>query len=349
MKIAQISPLCESVPPKLYGGTERVVSCLTEELVRQGHDVTLFASGDSVTQAELVPVIPHALRLDPSVENHLYSHLVMLDQVMQSVHEFDLLHFHIDTIHFPLIRNIKDKTVTTLHGRLDLPDLVPFYKAFSDIPLVSISNSQRKPMPPVRWLGTIAHGLPRSLYKLNAKRGRYLAFLGRIAPEKSPDQAIAIALQAGIPLKIAAKVDPMDKDYFENKIRPLLDSPYVEFIGEINDKEKESFLGQAMALVFPINWPEPFGLTMIESMACGTPVIAYNRGSVPEVIKDGTSGFIVHDIEGAVEAIKRLPELDRTLIRHYFEEHFTVERMAENYVSLYTQILDTVPKAKRTA
>lgn len=339
MKIAQIAPLAERCPPRLYGGTERIVSYLTEELVRQGHDVTLFASGDSVTSASLVRSSDIALRLNPLVRDPLPYHVMMIDEVRRTAGEFDVLHFHIDVLHFPLFRDIADRTVTTLHGRLDLPDLKPFYSVFPDVPLVSISDHQRTPLPRVNWRGTVYHGLPRDLLPAGTGEGGYLAFLGRISPEKRPDRAIEIAAQAGLPLKIAAKVDEVDKAYWQEVIEPLVARrSNVEFVGEINEQRKADFLGNARALLFPIDWPEPFGLVMIEAMACGTPVIAYAQGSVPEVIDDGVSGFIVEDIEGAVAAVGRLDELDRARVRERFEERFTVERMAHDYVSIYRDL-----------
>ena len=295
MKIAQIAPLAESVPPKLYGGTERIVSYLTEALVDQGHDVTLFASGDSQTSAELVPITPAALRLTPGIVDTIPYHMMMLDAVRQRADEFDALHFHIDLLHLPMIQDFIGRTVTTLHGRLDLPDLPPFYRCFGDHCLVSISDHQRQPMPPVNWGATIYHGLPADLLtpSLGENEG-YLAFLGRISPEKRPDRAIRIAARAGMELRIAAKIDAVDRAYWEEEIAPLVKLyPNIRFIGEINERQKADFLGGASALLFPIDWPEPFGLVMIEAMACGTPVIAFRCGSVPEVIEDGRSGFIV--------------------------------------------------------
>jgi glycosyltransferase involved in cell wall biosynthesis len=337
MKIAQIAPLAERCPPELYGGTERIVSYLTEELVRQGHDVTLFASGDSKTTAKLVRCCDMALRLNPAVRDHLPYYAIMLDEVRRRAHEFDVLHFHMDFLHFPLIRDFADRTVTTLHGRLDLPDLQPFYAAFPEIPIVSISNDQRKPMPPVNWVGTVHHGLPLKHLPFKATpKGDYLAFIGRISPEKGPDRAIEIAARSGMPLKIAAKVDKVDQAYWDGEIAPLIAAhPNVEFIGEIDERQKADFLGNARALLFPIAWPEPFGLVMIEAMACGTPVIAFRRGAVAEVIDPGISGFIVRDIAGAVAAVKQIDALDRAEIRATFEERFSVERMAEDYVVLY--------------
>jgi glycosyltransferase involved in cell wall biosynthesis len=337
MKIAQIAPLAESVPPLLYGGTERVVSNLTEELVRQGHEVTLFASGDSQTAAELVACTDIALRLNPSVKDQLPYHLKMIDLVRQRADEFDVLHFHIDLLQFPLMHGFADRAVTTLHGRLDLPDLVPFYKAFPKISLVSISEHQRLPMPPVNWVGSVHHGVPtRLLPFVAAPKDGYLAFLGRISPEKRPDRAIEIAVRTGMKLKIAAKIDAVDRAYWDSTIAPLVERhANIEYIGEINEFQKGAFLGGASALLFPIDWPEPFGLVMIEAMACGTPVIAFNAASVPEVIEHGRSGFIVHDIDEAVEAVSRLPELDRAVVRACFDSRFSVERMARDYLRIY--------------
>jgi len=335
MKIAQVAPLVESVPPSLYGGTERVVSYLTEELVRQGHQVTLYASGDSETAAKLVPIVPHALRLDTKVRDYLPYTYLQVDRVFRDAEAFDILHFHVDLVHFPLLHEMADRVLTTLHGRLDLPDLVPFYRAFSDMPLVSISDHQRTPMPPVRWMGTVPHGLPPNLYRYGAGEGGYLAFLGRISPEKGPERAIAIATRAGVPLKIAAKVDRVDQDYFASCIRPLLDNPLIEFVGEVDEAGKQELLANARALLFPIDWPEPFGLVMIEAMACGTPVIAFARGSVPEVLEDGLTGFLAADIGEAAAAVGRVGSLSRPRIRRRFEERFTAERMARNYVAIY--------------
>ncbi|ORJ53258.1 glycosyltransferase family 4 protein [Geothermobacter hydrogeniphilus] len=334
MKIAQVSPLYESVPPSRYGGTERVVSFLTEELVRQGHDVTLFASADSTTSAELIPCTPRALRLG-NCSDPLAQHLRMLEEIFRRVDEFDAVHFHIDYLHFPLSRRHRCNQLTTLHGRLDTPDLAPLYREYRDMPLVSISDAQRAPLPFANWLGTVHHGLPKELFRLQEQPGDYLAFLGRISPEKRPDRAIEIARRAGIPLKIAAKVDRADREYFETHIRPLLDSSLVEFIGEIGEHEKQEFLGGALALLFPIDWPEPFGLVMIEAMACGTPVIAFRHGSVPEVMVEGQSGFIVSDISSAVARVREIGSLDRHCCRQVFETRFSVEQMARNYLELY--------------
>lgn len=339
MKIAQIAPLAECVPPKLYGGTERIVSYLTEELVRQGHDVTLFASGDSVTSARLVPCNEVSLRLDPSIRDTIPYQVMQLEEVRRRADDFDVLHFHIDMLHFPLVRDFAERTVTTLHGRLDLPDLQPFYRAFPDMPLVSISDHQRLPMPPVNWVATVYHGLDAGLPFTASPKDDYLAFLGRISPEKRPDRAIEIARRAGMKLKMAAKVDQADRAYWQDVIEPLIrQSPHVEFIGEINEQQKAGFLGNARALLFPIDWPEPFGLVMIEAMACGTPVIAFRCGSVPEVIDHGVSGFIVDSMDEAVESVRRIDELDRVKVRQAFDTRFTAERMARDYVAVYRKL-----------
>ncbi|HET8586113.1 MAG TPA: glycosyltransferase family 4 protein [Casimicrobiaceae bacterium] len=343
MRIAQVAPLYESVPPKLYGGTERIVSYLTEELVALGHDVTLFASGDSKTRAHLVAAAPRSLRLDPGCIDQLAHHLLMLEWVVEEAHRFDVIHFHIDYLHFPLSRRARYAQVTTLHGRLDIPDLVPLYREFPEMPLVSISDSQRLPLPHVNWKRTIYHGIPRDLYRFRGEPGDYLACLGRISPEKGVDRAIEIAKQVGIPLRIAAKVDKADREYFENVIEPLLDDPFVDYIGEIGEDDKAEFLGHAKALLFPIDWPEPFGLVMIEAMACGTPVIAYSSGSVPEVMEQGRTGFIVSNLADAVQAVRRLPELSRARCREVFEERFTAERMARDYVDVYERLLERPP------
>lgn len=338
MRIAQVAPLYESVPPQLYGGTERVVHYLTEELVAQGHDVTLFASGDSKTSAELVPACPRALRLDERCVDKLVHHIAMLDQVVERATDFDVIHFHVDYLHFPISRNCGLPNVTTLHGRLDLPDLVPAYRRFSDMPVVSISYAQRKQLPHANWIGNVHHGLPGCPRKGRDGEGGYLAFLGRISPEKRPDRAIQIALATGMPLKIAAKVDPVDRVYFEQEIKPLLNHPNIEYIGEIAQKDKAQFLGEAFAYLFPIDWPEPFGLTMIEAMQCGTPTIAFECGSVPEVMKDGVTGYIVHNMEEAIAAVARVGSLDRKACRAAFTERFTSDRMAREYVAIYEQI-----------
>jgi glycosyltransferase involved in cell wall biosynthesis len=340
MRIAQIAPLHERVPPIAYGGTERVVSFLTEELVRQGHEVTLFASGDSRTSARLIRCCDVALRLNPAVRDTLPYHMIMLDEVRRRIGEFDILHFHIEMLHAPLMREFADRTLTTLHGRLDLPDLVPFYAAFYDLPLVSISSHQQGYLKNVNWLGTIHHGLPHDLFAFSPRTHGYLAFLGRIAPEKGPDRAIEIAVRGGMPLKMAAKVDRVDQAYWDNKIRPMVEAnSNVEFIGEIDESDKADFLGGAAALLFPIDWPEPFGLVMIEAMACGTPVIAYRRGSVPEIVENRVSGFVVDTIEEAIAAVQRVADLDRAKVRAAFERRFTAERMARDYVGIYRQLL----------
>jgi glycosyltransferase involved in cell wall biosynthesis len=339
MRIAQIAPLAESVPPQLYGGTERVVAYLTDELVRQGHEVTLFASGDSSTSARLVPCVPRALRLDPDVWDPLPHHLLMLDTVRKMAPQFDILHFHIDLMQFPLGPSFGVPFLTTLHGRLDLPDLQPFYRRFDDVPLVSISDAQRAPMPPVNWLRTIHHGIPPHLFPFGAGDGGYLAFLGRISPEKRPDRAIRIAAEAGLPLKIAAKIDKVDREYWKEQIAPLVRAhPGVEYVGALGEREKAAFLGAAHALLFPIDWPEPFGLVMIEAMACGTPVVAFARGSVPEVIDDGTTGFLVEDVDEACVAVRRVAELDRRTVRQVFEKRFCAKRMATDYIELYHRL-----------
>lgn len=338
MRIAQVAPLYESVPPKLYGGTERVVSYLTEELVRQGHQVTLFASGDSATKARLVAPTRRSLRLDESCVDQLAHHMLLLEAVFKDTNRFDVIHFHIDYLHFALSRRQTRPHVTTLHGRLDLPDLQPLYREFRDIPLISISNAQRAPLPHARWVGTVYHGLPRDLYRFRARRGSYLAFLGRISPEKRVDRAVEIAQRVEMPLKIAAKVDSVDREYFADRIAPILNHSRVEFVGEIGEGEKDEFLGNAYALLFPIDWPEPFGLVMIEAMACGTPVIAYCHGAVPEVLDEGVTGFVVESLEDAVRATRAVADLDRTRCRDVFEERFTVERMARDYVGLYTRL-----------
>jgi glycosyltransferase involved in cell wall biosynthesis len=339
MKIAQIAPLIESVPPRLYGGTERIVSYLTEELVRLGHEVTLFASGDSITSSELATCCTRALRLDPSVHDVVPHFMLMIDKVRERAEEFDVLHFHIDLFHFPLFRSLAAQTLTTLHGRQDLADLKPFYSRFSEMPLISISDDQRKPLPHANFVATIYHGIPAGLHRPSFEQGSYLAFLGRISPEKRPDRAIRIARAAGIPLKIAAKVDKVDEDYFRNDIAPLIAGGGVEFVGEINEREKTKFLSEAAALMFPVDWPEPFGLVMIEAMACGTPVLAFRRGSVTEVIEDGVTGKLVDSEEGAVAALPALLSYDRRTVRQRFEKRFTATRMAKDYVDSYRQLL----------
>jgi glycosyltransferase involved in cell wall biosynthesis len=347
MRIAQISPLAEAVPPRLYGGTERVVSWLTEELVRLGHDVTLFASGDSLTNARLAPCAPQALRL-AGVRDHTANNLVMLDNVRKRAEEFDIIHCHIDVLQFPLFQTMPHKIVTTLHGRLDLQDYWPIYQTYPHMPLVSISDNQRKPMPPgINWLATINHGLPEHVCPFNATGGEYLAFLGRISPEKRPDRAIEIAKRAGIPLKIAAKVDKVDQDYFNELIKPMLDHPLIEFIGEIDERQKCDFLGNALGLLFPIDWMEPFGLVMVEAMSAGTPVIAWRNGSVPEVIADGKAGIIVESMDEAIAAVERLHRFKRREVRDYFESRFTVKRVASDYLAAYEELVNQSPERKQ--
>jgi glycosyltransferase involved in cell wall biosynthesis len=339
MRIAQVAPLFESVPPRYYGGTERVVSFLTEALVELGHDVTLFASGDSLTLARLVATWPHALRLDGRSEQHLLPHILELEHVFKRRREFDVVHFHTDPLHYPLVRRQPLNHVTTLHGRMDLPELLPLMREFREMPLVSVSDAQRMPLPWAHYLATVHHGLPRQLYQLQPKAEGYFAFLGRISPEKRVDRAIEVATRLKVPLRIAAKVDPADKAYFREKIEPLLNHPLVEFIGEIGEREKQDFLGKAKALLFPIDWPEPFGLVMIEAMACGTPVVAWRNGSVPEVIEPGLTGFVVDSLEEAIEAAGDAGSLDRRLCRQRFEQRFTAERMARDYVAVYERVL----------
>jgi glycosyltransferase involved in cell wall biosynthesis len=338
MRIAQIAPLHEAVPPKLYGGTERVVSFLTEELVALGHDVTLFASGDSVTSAKLEPIWPRALRLDPAIRDPIAPHMLLMEAARAKADEFDVLHFHMDYWPFSLFGRQRTPFVTTMHGRLDLPELQPVFNAFPHVPVVSISDSQRRPLPQANYVRTVHHGLPANLLTPQPGPKDYLAFLGRIAPEKGPDRAIRIARACGIPLKIAAKVDRVDQTYFDTVIRPLMAEGGVEMIGEINDAQKPAFLSGACGLLMPIDWPEPFGLVMIEAMACGTPVIAFNRGSVPEIVEHGVSGFVVEDETGAMSAVSRLHELSRDTVRARFDARFTAKRMAEDYLSIYRSL-----------
>ncbi len=324
-----------------------MVSYLTEELVRQGHDVTLFASGDSRTSARLVPAIERSLRLSTSCIDRLSHHILMLESVAREAPEFDLIHYHIDYLHFPLSRRLDSLHLTTLHGRLDIPDLASVYREFPEMPVVSISHAQRRPLPWANWVGTVYHGLPPDLYRFNPEPGGYLAFLGRISPEKRVDRAIRIARRVGIPLKIAAKIDAVDAVYFKEVIQPMLNCSDVEYLGEIGDDKKNELLGGACALVFPIDWPEPFGLVMIESMACGTPVIAYDHGSIPEVIDEGVTGFVVSNLDEAVRAAEQICSLDRRACRETFEARFTAERMARDYVALYEQVLETGRPAAR--
>ena len=352
LRIAVVSPLHESVPPRLYGGTERVVSYLTEELVRLGHDVTLFATADSVTAAKLQPMAPRGLRLDPGCRDPLAHHVAMVHDVVELADEFDVVHFHIDYLHFPTARQAALPSLTTLHGRLDSPDLVPLFRRYPDMRLVSISDAQRKPMPWASWIGTVHHGLPRDLLAPGPGSGGYLAFLGRISPEKRVDRAIRIARRVGMPLRIAAKIEKVDLAYYESVVRPMLALPGVEFVGEIAEREKAKFLGDAAALLFPIDWPEPFGLVMIESMACATPVLAFDRGSVREVIAPGTSGWIVASEDEAVAALAQLRSVDREACRRAFEERFTSERMARDYLRLYRKVAvlpRRVPPLRRAA
>jgi glycosyltransferase involved in cell wall biosynthesis len=341
MRIAQVAPLYESVPPKLYGGTERVVSYLTEELVRQGHEVTLFASGDSRTAARLVPACPKALWRDENCRETLPQQVQLMELVFHDVSRFDVLHFHTDYLHFPLLRRHPCPSVTTLHGRLNVPDMGALFEEYADVPLVSISDDQRRPVPSANWQATVHHGLPRNLHTFRDQPGDYLAFLGRTSPEKGLDRAIAIAQRTGRKLKVAAKVYPEDRAYFAQTIEPLFREAgsLVEFIGEVGGKDKDEFLGNAYALLFPINWPEPFGLVMIEAMACGTPVIAWRNGSVPEVIDDGETGFIVESVEEAVRAMGRVSELSRRTCRQVFERRFEAARMARDYVEVYRQLV----------
>jgi glycosyltransferase involved in cell wall biosynthesis len=340
MRIAQVSPLFESVPPRLYGGTERVVSFLTEELVRKGHQISLFASGDSLTTSELVPCAPRALRLDSRVKDPLPHYTLMMEKLRQRAAEFDIIHFHIDHLQHPLMRMIDVPHVTTLHGRQDLTDLQPLYREFDSDPRVSISMSQRKPVPFLNYAGNVYHGLPKDLLAFSPSPTQgYLAFLGRMSPEKGPEQAIEIAVRAGIPLKMAAKIDPADQAYFDQRIKPLLDQPLIDYVGEINDHHKADFLGGAQAMLFPIDWPEPFGIVMIEAMACGTPVIAYPCGSVLEVIDDGITGVLVSDVEQAVQAARTISRFDRRRVRAHFERRFTAGRMADDYLAIYERVI----------
>ncbi|MGZ8217937.1 glycosyltransferase family 4 protein [Methylomagnum sp.] len=339
MKIAQVAPLHESVPPKLYGGTERIVHYLTEALVDAGHDVTLFASGDSKTRARLEPIVETALRLDDRVVDALAPHLLMFDRVAEMAAKFDVIHFHTDYLHFPVFRRCAVPHLTTFHGRLDLRDLRPIFENFRELPMASISDYQRSPVRRANWLGTVYHGLPEDLYTFRPESGEYLAFLGRISPEKRPDRAIEIALRAGLPLKMAAKVDKADRDYYSEKIRPLMDHPLIEFVGEVNEREKNDLLGNARALLFPIDWPEPFGLVMIEALACGTPVVAFNNGSVPEVLRHGETGFIVNTVDEAVAAVANIDAISRAHCRWEFENRFSSRLMAKSYGELYGRLL----------
>lgn len=339
MRIAQVAPLIESVPPKAYGGTERVVSYLTEALVELGHEVTLFASGDSITKARLVPVVERSLRLDPLRPDWVAWTTIMLDRVMESASQFDIVHFHIDYLHFPLVRRCRTPCVTTLHGRQDLPDLAPLYRHFCEQPLVSISDSQREPLPTACWCATVHHGLPEDLYRFHPKPGNYFAFVGRMSPEKRVDRAIHIAIACGVPLRIRAKVDAADRQYFESQVRPMLDNPLVEYAGEIEEPDKNDFIGNARAMLFPIDWPEPFGLVMIEALACGTPVLAYAGGAVIEVLQHGVTGFVVNDQQQAIAAARRIDQIDRRHCREAFEARFTATVMAKRYLNVYRSLV----------
>lgn len=344
MRIAQVAPLYEAVPPTGYGGTERVVSYLTEELVRQGHEVTLFGTADSRTAAQLVPMAPRGLRLDPDCTDPIAVHLAMLEEVSRQVETFDVMHFHTSYLHFPVVRRQPMAHLTTQHGRLDLPEFVALHREFADLPMVSISDSQRVPLVGVDWRGTVYHGLPADLYQRGPGAGGYLAFMGRFSPEKGFHEAVEMARRAGLPLRVAAKFEPLNQDYFDDVVRPLLADPLVEWVGELSDADKQDFLGNAAALLFPIAWPEPFGMVMIEAMACGTPTVAYRAGSVPEVIEDGRSGFIVRDVDEAVAALDRLGTFDRKACRAAFDERFTAERMAADYVRIYSGLLHKRPQ-----
>lgn len=338
LRIAQVAPLVETVPPESYGGTERIVSYLTEELVGLGHEVTLFASGGSETKARLVPISDRSLRSDSSVTDPMAKRIVELEEVLKRTEDFDIVHFHDGYVHFPLARHLRMPTVTTMHGRMDLADLVPIFREFSDMPLISISDQQRSPLPFANWIATVQHGLPQDLYSFRTDPEDYIAFVGRICPEKRPDRAIEIAKRAGVPLKIAAKVDKVDEEYFKSEIEPLLENHLVEFVGEVNEPEKNRLLGGARALIFPIDWPEPFGLVMIESLACGTPVIAFNCGSVPEVLENGKTAYIVHNTAEAVEALQRIEQISRSVCRQEFERRYTSVKMASEYILVYERL-----------
>ena len=347
MRIAQVAPLIESVPPKHYGGTERIVSYLTEELVRAGHDVTLFASGDSVTSARLIAPCQRSLRKNERCKDPVAREVLLLDHVIEHVDEFDLIHFHTGYLHFPISRYLRVPHVTTLHGRLDIPDVIPVFDRFRNEPLISISNAQRQPLEWANWQATIYHGLPTEQFQCRPNPGDYLAFLGRISPEKRADRAIEIAKRAGMPLKLAAKVDRADRRYFKRVIEPLLAESHVDWVGEITDRDKNEFLGSAYALLFPIDWPEPFGLVMIEAMACGTPVIAYNGGSVPEVMEDGVTGFIVEGLDDAAKSVSRVCDVSRARCRNTFERRFAASRMASDYIEIYKRLIETDMRKSR--
>lgn len=341
MRIAQVAPLIESVPPRAYGGTERVVAYLTEALVEMGHEVTLFASGDSSTSARLVPIVDRSLRLHPAKPDPVIWHTLMVDRVREMADSFDVIHFHIDTVHLPMATQCRTPSLSTMHGRLDLPDLKPLFKRFWRHPLVSISDNQRTPMPWANWLATVHHGLPLDLYSYHERPKDYFAFVGRISPEKRCDRAIEIAIACDTPLHIAAKVDPSDRVYFETVIEPLLDHPLVTFVGEINDADKDDFIGNAQALLMPVDWPEPFGLVMIEALACGTPVVAYGHGSVPEIIDESVTGFIVHNQQQAIEAARNIGCIDRSTCREVFEQRFAAPVMAQSYVNVYRELANS--------
>ncbi|MGV3508962.1 MAG: glycosyltransferase family 4 protein [Sphingobacteriaceae bacterium] len=346
MKIAQIAPLYESVPPKLYGGTERIVHYLTEELVGLGHKVTLFASGDSITSARLIANVATGLRLNPNCVDSFAHHIVQMEEVIERSGDFDILHFHTDYFHFPYTERLNIPCLTTLHGRLDIPDLQPLYNKFPAQKVISISQNQRKPLPQANWVGTVLHGIPADLHKEGTGDGNYVAFLGRVSPEKGLDKAIEIALACNCKLKVAAKIDKADVEYYEAVIKPILGHPLIEFIGEINEQQKTDFIGKAKALLFPINWEEPFGIVMVEAMACGTPVIAFNAGSVKEVINEGVSGYIVDSVEEAVQALNAISGLSRKLVRREFLSKFTANRMANDYLKLYTSVIDEFRREK---
>ena len=339
MKIAQVSPLFESVPPKGYGGTERVISYLTEELVRQGHEVTLFATADSITDAKLVPSVERSLRAEMLNRSWLAYDAIQMDKVAKLAKNFDIIHFHTDYLHFPLIRHIGTPHVTTLHGRLDLSELVPVFEHFSSCPMVSISDSQRTPLPWANWCGTVYHGLPPDLYRFHPEPGKYFAFLGRISPEKRVDRAVEIALSCNTPLYVGAKIDKADEAYFDREIRPLFGHPLIHYIGEVDERQKHALLAGAKALLFPIDWPEPFGLVMIEAFSCGVPVIAYNHGSVPEILEEGVNGFVVHNQQEAMQAAKNIETIDRASCRASFDRRFTACHMAENYLQVYQRLI----------
>jgi len=344
VKIAQVAPLYERVPPKFYGGTERIVSYLTEELVRQGHDVTLFASGDSLTSARLASVCDEALRLNQDIKDDILYHILLVEEVARHAAEFDFIHFHLNYLHFPIARRLPTPHITTLHGRLDLPEYVSLYREFPDAPVVSISDSQREPLPWLNWQATVHHGLPENLFQWRAESpGKYLAFIGRFSPEKRVDRAIEIAKRSGMPLKIAAKIENAELEYYKTAVEPLLDGPLIEYIGEIGEQQKQDFLGDAYAQIFPIDWPEPFGLVTIEAMACGTPTIAFRCGSVPEIIDDGVTGFIVDSVEEAVESLERVAALDRGNCRRTFQKRFSASRMVKDYMKVYARIQSESP------